>query len=121
MMIRRIAGLILLILLTPAAIIAWIHLTLRVIIWPDNKAAEILTGLDLFGNAGMFNGSRWETISSHAGRELGKGTRWAIILSAFLDVLEKDHCIGANANEQPLLDEIHRFQTRGAYTTKSKI
>lgn len=106
----RLVGLILIVLLTLAAIVSWLHLVVRVVLVPDNRAREMLAGLDVFGNTGMFNGSRFETISSHTGRELRKGTLWAVCLSAMLDVLEKGHCAGANDLEQPLLDAIKNYR-----------
>ena len=107
----RLAGLILIVLLTLAAIVAWLHLALRIVISPDDRAREMLAGLDVFGNAGMFGGSRWETISSHTGREAVRGTRWAVWLSAALDLLQRGHCAGANASEQPLLDAIKNYKS----------
>ena len=106
----RAAGLILIVLLTLAAIVSWLHLVVRVVLVPDNRAREMLAGLDVFGNTGMFNGSRFETISSHTGRECLRGTRWALWLSGSLDLLQKGHCAGANALEQPLLDAIQRYE-----------
>lgn len=107
----RVAGLILIALLTLAAIASWVHLVVRVVLVPDGRAREMLGGLDVFGNTGMFNGSRFETISSHTGRECLRGTRWALWLSAGLDLLQKGHCAGANALEQPLLDAIEAFDS----------
>jgi hypothetical protein len=110
----RLAGLILMVLLTVSAVLAWLHLLVRIMVLADDRAREMLCGLDLFGNTGLFNGSRWETISSHTGRELPKRTWWAVCLSAGLDVLQKGHCAGANALEQPLLDVIKKFESKGS-------
>ncbi len=109
-MMVRLAGLILMLLLTPVAILGWLHLVARGLLFADTRAREMLGALDTFGNAAVFGGSRIETISSHAGREARRGTWWAVWVCAGLDVLQKGHCEGANALEQPLLDAVERYK-----------
>ena len=108
----RLAAIILLVLLSLAAIVAFAHLVVRCLILADDRAKEMLAGLDVFGNTGMFGGVRYETISSHTGRELKSRTWWAVALSWCLDLLQKGHCAGANAGEQPILDAINSVQNK---------
>lgn len=107
---KRLAALILIVLLSIAGAASYAYMVVRCLTLADNRAKEMLAGMDVFGNAGLFGGSRYETISSHAGRELRQGTWWAVCLSACLDLLQKGHCVGANAIEQPLIDAIGKFQ-----------
>ena len=105
---HRLTALIILMLLTMASIIAYLHLILRFAFSPDERAKEILIGLDVFCNAGMFGGSRWETVSSHACRERKRATWWALILGWVLDKIEPNHCEEANQVEQPAMDLLER-------------
>lgn len=109
---KRLAALILIVLLSLAGAAAYVHLVLRCLTLADDRAKEMLAGIDLFGNTGLFGGSRYETISSHTGREIKRGTWWAVCLSACLDLLQKGHCEGANALEQPVLDAIKEFEAK---------
>lgn len=103
---QRLAGLVLLALLGPVALLGLLATLLLVLCGPIDKARSALRGMDMFGNASVFAGSYWETISSHAGREAAAGARWAVWLSRALDVLQRGHCAAANAQEQPLLNAI---------------
>lgn len=105
---HRLAALVILMLLTMASVVAYLHLILRCVFRPDDRAKEILIGLDVFCNAGMFGGSRWETVSSHTGRERRRETWWALILGWVLDRIEPQHCAKANDVEQPVLDLLER-------------
>lgn len=105
---HRIAALVILLLLTLASFVAYAHLILRCIFHPDDRAKEILLGLDGFCNAGMFAGSRWETVSSHTGREIRRETWWALVLGWLLDHIEHGHCAKANSTEQPVMDLLER-------------
>lgn len=104
----RLAALIILILLTLASLVAYAHLILRCVFRSDDRAKEILLGLDGFCNAGVFGGSRWETVSSHTGREVKRGTTWAMVLAFLLDRIEPHHCAKANDCEQPVIDLLDR-------------
>jgi predicted permease len=108
-MTKRLAGIILIVLLSLAAIVGWFYMVLRVLVLADDKSKGMLAGLDTFGNVSLFGGSRFESISSQTGRELGNKTRWAVILNGFLNLIQKGHCKGANELEQPLLDYIEKF------------
>lgn len=105
---HRLTALIILMLLTTASVVAYLHLILRCVFHPDDRAKEILIGLDVFCNAGMFGGSRWETVSSHTGREIKNETWWALILRWVLDHIEAGHCESSNAVEQPVLDLLEK-------------
>lgn len=105
---HRIAALVILLLLTLASFVAYAHLILRCIFHPDDRAKEILLGLDGFCNAGMFAGSRWETISSHTGRAARRGDWWAMYLNRFLNLLDPGHCERTNSAEQPVLDMLNK-------------
>lgn len=56
-------------------------------------ALNILVALDRLCNALFFFGAGDETISSHAGKEMLKGTPWACRLCKWLDWFQKDHCL----------------------------
>jgi hypothetical protein len=63
----------------------------------------------MFGNAGLFGGSPYESISSHVGREIRTADRapwWALALDALLDLIQAGHCEEANRREQPIVDAI---------------
>lgn len=105
---HRLTALIILLLLTMASFVAYVHLILRCIFHPDDRAREILIGLDFFVNAGAFGGSRWETVSSHTGREVKKETGWALLLSWLLNQIEPGHCTKANDVEQPVMDLLQK-------------
>lgn len=105
---RRAAALVILVLLTATAIISYLHLIARCFLSPDDRAKEILIGLDVFSNAGMFGGSRWETISSHTGRAARHGDWWALYLNRFLNLLDPGHCERTNSAEQPVLDMLKK-------------
>lgn len=109
---KRFAALILIMLLSASGVASYICMVVRCLVLADDRAKEMLAGLDVFGNTGLFGGSRYETISSHTGRELQRGTWWAVCLSAFLDLLQKGHCAGANALEQPVLDVIEKTKSQ---------
>lgn len=104
----RVTALIILVLLTVGAIVSLAHLYLRFLLHPDKQTREMVLGLDGFVNAGMFGGSRWETVSSHTGREMKKGTWWAVWLSRVLHELEPHHCERTNEVEQPVMDLLEK-------------
>lgn len=54
-------------------------------------ARNILIGLDQLINAILF-GDPDETLSSHIGKAAEHGHWFAIMMSRFLDLFEKDHC-----------------------------
>lgn len=109
----RLVALVILLLLTGAGVVSFFHLVLRCIFHPDDRAREMLLGLDGFSNAGMFNGSRWETVSSHTGREIERNTWWALLLGWVLNHLDAGHCAKANELEQPVMDLLkkHGYKT----------
>lgn len=106
---RRIARLILLFGLTLAAVPAWLRTLWLVLTGDEDPQERALRGLDQFGNAGLLNGSNYETISSHVGRRVHfdiEPPLWARALGATLDFLDPGHCWRAAVDEAPILDAI---------------
>lgn len=62
-------------------------------------------------NVMLFNGSPYESTSSHAWRARDKA--WAKAVIAITDLLEPGHCEGANRREQPLLDAVANLKDGG--------
>lgn len=104
----RLAGLVLLALLLVPAAAGLVLLPILILAGPISWARQALLGLDLFGNASTFRGSPYETISSHTGRGVFMGQRWAIVLAKFLDLFQQDHAIGAMAEEAKLQRAIQK-------------
>ncbi|MFZ5531482.1 MAG: hypothetical protein ACOY4U_10610 [Pseudomonadota bacterium] len=53
---------------------------------------NIIIWLDCGVNVIALSGSPYETLSSRIGRRAEKGERWACVLCAMLDKLDKRHC-----------------------------
>lgn len=100
----RTAGLVLWLLLCLVAIPSLLILPVLVLIGPIPWARQALHGFDQFANAALFRGSAMESISSHAWRDRDKPVFACIVW--FLDQIQRGHCQGANAIEQPLIDLI---------------
>lgn len=70
---------------------------------PIEWLRAIYRALDHLHNA-LIGGSAYESISSRAWRE--RDRPWARFVIWFTDLLQKGHCEGANAMEQPRLDRM---------------
>lgn len=60
-----------------------------------SRTIRLLLSIDQFLNVLLWNGSHYETISSHIGRKIEKGTAtwFDKKLCCFLKKLENNHCI----------------------------
>lgn len=98
-------GLVLLCLLAPC-LIAGLFRFFWMLLAGDVAAAKgALRAYDMAANASALAGNPFETMSSHCGRV--KTTWWARGVIWITDRVDQPgHCIGSNANEQPLLDLI---------------
>jgi len=63
--------------------------------------------MDHFVNAAIFNGSAWESISSHAWTERDN-KKWARMVIKLTDYFQQDHCMKANKREQPIIDLVEK-------------
>lgn len=71
---------------------------------------RVLVQIDILGNVLLFRGQANETISSHAARASLQGKRWGKVLSAMLDVVEKDHGAKAIAGDEERAKNIERIE-----------
>lgn len=103
---QRLAGVVLWLLLCLVALPSLLLLPLLIWAGPIPWARDSLRGFDQFANATLFRGNPLETLSSHAWRD--RAAPWAAFLVWFLDLIQPGHCQGANAIEQPILDNIDK-------------
>lgn len=93
-------------LLCLVAVPALLVLPLLCLFAPLKQAWACIGALDRFGNAALWAGSEFETISSAAWRF---ERRWLVRLC---ELLERDHCERAYYNEKPLIDFVNPYVNR---------
>lgn len=105
---ERLLGLVLLALLLLVVVPGLFFQVFLILCGPERWARDSLRALDNFGNASIFRGNPYETISSHVGNLILRGNApwWAKALDRFLGKLEAGHCVGAALDEKPILDAI---------------
>jgi hypothetical protein len=96
----RIGGMMLYILLAPLAILAAFLLPLMILASPLRSKQAIRT-LDELVNTFWFNGSAYESLSSHAWTR--RETWWGKLCIGITDLMEKDHCKTSNEYEQQIV------------------
>lgn len=102
-------GLVLLALLLPCLLLGLFRFLWMLVVGDEVAGKRALRGLDMSANASALAGNPFETMSSHCGRV--QSTWWAKGVIWITDRVDRPgHCVGANAEEQPLLDliETHR-------------
>ena len=87
---QRIGALLLVLLLWPVSLLALLLVPLLVALLPLPRAWQCVTGLDFMGNAIVFGGSPYETISAHAW--YSRASWWGRALCAALDLVQSGHC-----------------------------
>ncbi len=99
----RFGGLVFYAALAPLAISAICLLPLLIIIAPL-KSKSALRCFDELANAFWFNGSAYESLSSHAWRK--RETWWGKFIIWITEIVDKDHCERANNHEQKIVDYV---------------
>lgn len=90
MVVRLCQGLALWLLCMLAALISSVWMLIA-ILGNSARAWKLAVSYDQLANT-AFGGHEDETISSRAGKEARKGTRWACVLCKFLDRFDPGHC-----------------------------
>lgn len=103
---ERLAGFALMTALVPLAIVGYLVLVWVGLFGKTERGRAGVRALDHFVNATVFDGTAWESMSSHAWR--ARDRRWARALIRLTDLLQKDHCMKANRREQPVVDLVTR-------------
>lgn len=99
---ERLAGFVLMCAVVPLAIVGYLILVYVGFFGRTERGRSGVRALDHFVNATVFNGSAWESVSSHAWRK--RDERWARLVIRFLDKFQKNHCQRANKREQAVVD-----------------
>lgn len=102
----RLAGLLLWAMLAPLAVLAACLLPLLILWGPLPQARQTLRTWDELANAGLFNGSAYESLSSHAWRDRSRW--WAKGIIWITDRLQPGHCAGAFESERAIVEFIDR-------------
>lgn len=100
----RVGGFILLFLLSPLVFLAIVALPALIAFASVERAKPALRAWDHMANAGLFAGSPYESLSSHAWRDRTRW--WAKVVIWVTDLFQKGHCQEANGHEQPVVDAI---------------
>ena len=96
----RAGCLMLYILFLPSALLALLLLPL-VILFKPLRAKQTIRTLDELVNCFWFNGSAYESLSSHAWTK--RHTWWGKLVIGFTDLIEKGHCQTSNEYEQRIV------------------
>jgi hypothetical protein len=96
----RAGSMMLYILFLPSAVLALLCLPL-VILFAPLRARQTVRTLDELVNCFWFDGSAYESLSSHAWT--AKETWWGKLVIGFTDLIEKGHCEESNAFEQKIV------------------
>ncbi len=88
--------------LVPMAVLGYLMIVWIGLFGKTERGRAGVRALDHFVNATLFNGSAWESVSSHAWRE--QHHRWARVVIAVTDHFQRDHCRRANKREQVVVD-----------------
>jgi hypothetical protein len=105
---ERLAGFLLMCAIVPMAVAGYLVLCFVGFFGKTERGRAGVRALDHFVNATLFNGSAWESVSSHAWRDREK--RWAKVVIRVTDWFQKDHCRRANRREQPMVDLVAKNQ-----------
>ncbi len=111
---RRAALIILFLALSTVAVRGWFA-TIIMLARGREQGKEAARAFDQFGNASVFAGSRFETISGHTGRliESDAPPTWATRMHKFLDFFERGHCAKEKEREAPILAAIAAAEPTG--------
>lgn len=97
------AGLGLMCLIVPMAIMGYLLIVILGFAGRADRVRQGVRAMDHFVNATIFNGYAWESVSSHAWREK-ENKWWARQVIRLTDSFQQDHCRRANKREQPIVD-----------------
>lgn len=99
---ERLAGFMLMTVVVPLAVCGYLIIVLVGFFGPVSRGRAGVRALDHFVNATVFNGSAWETVSSHAWRERDK--KWAKVVIVITNQFQENHCQRSNKREQAVID-----------------
>lgn len=102
---ERLAGFAVMTLIVPMALLGYLLLVYVGFVGRTERGRAGVRALDHFVNATIFDGSAWESVSSHAWRER-HNKRWARAVIRIMDWAQKNHCQRANKREQAVVDLI---------------
>lgn len=99
---RRFAGYILWALLVAPFLLVAAAVPVALLWAREDGLERVIRSMTMAVNAGIFDGSPYESTSSHAWRERDKA--WAKAIIYITDLFQHGHCEGANKIEQPIID-----------------